>query len=289
MYVQSSAKIEPAIINSQMGDEEYETLLSMGFPPDQCRKALKLSSGDLDSSINLLLSGTLTDDDMVPNRAGGEPFLIQIDTSQYTFAEGVSACSCIALNFASEFLININQATSPERILSAQFLTNTLFGGVEKYKRLPKTGSDHKSPEDVLKAQSTSFNVCYNHDILQGVLCSDDNPLSLKQTLIKCLERNEQHDWIAVILTKTPETICICMSKNQEMQKYNFILIDSHPRPQLGIHGCYALLHSSLNDLIVSLKKILPITSIDGMSSLMLEMYNSFDAYPLYKRSPDNE
>lgn len=269
-----------------MNNEAYETLLSMGFSPNQCQKALEISEGDLEYSINLLLSGPINNDAISTNRiVEEEPLMIETDISQYTFTDGTSACSCIALNFASEFLNEVGKSKAIEDVITPDFLNASLVAGVEKYKKIPKTASEHKSPEEVMTELPQSFNINFDNNIMQGVLGADDSPFGLKQTLMNCMNDEKPGEWVAVVLTKTPETLCVCMPKRQSEPdaKYNFILIDSHPRPQLGSSGCYALLHTSFSNLLISLRKILPITNIEGMSSLMAEMYNSFDAYPIYK------
>ena len=268
-------------------NEGYETLISMGFPPALALKAMKLSGGDLDSSINMLLSGSLNDDDTNTSegRENEQSLTIQTDISQYAFSDGISACSCIALNFASEFFTRADNKSSSTDIVTPEFLTHCIMGGVEKYKKLGKTPSEHKSPEQILEEIPHCFNVSFNHDVHQGVLGSDDTPLGLKQILNNCRIGGEVNDWVAVIITKTPETVCVCMPTGEEISdaKYNYILLDSHPRPQIGPIGCYARFHYSLDDLLQYLKQIFPITNVEGMSSLMTEMYNSFDAYPLHK------
>lgn len=271
-------------------NEGYETLVSMGFPAALALKAMKLSGGDLDSSINLLLSGSLNDDDINTSegRTSEEPFTIQTSISQYAFSDGVSACSCIALNFASEFFTQADNKSLMD-VVTPEFLTHCVTSGVEKYKKLGKTSSEHKSPEQILGEIPHSFNVSFNHDMHQGVLSSDDSPLGLKQVLNNCRMGGKGNDWVAVVITKTPETVCVCIPNGEEIldAKYNYILFDSHPRPQMGSSGCYARFHSSIDDLLQYLKQIFPITNVEGMGLLMTEMYNSFDAYPLHK--PDEK
>ena len=94
--------------------------------------------------------------------------------------------------------------------------------------------------------------------------------------------------YIAVVITKTPETVLVILptqSSGASNTNANFILIDSHPRPQqLAPHyptGSYALIRPTLSSLVASLKEIFPITDLgDGVPELMQMMYNSFDIYP---------
>jgi hypothetical protein len=65
-----------------------------------------------------------------------------------------------------------------------------------------------------------------------------------------------------------------------------FILVDSHPRPGLGIEGAYVKFHSSLDSLVSTLMTdIFPFTHLgndqEENDDWMTAMYNSFDVYPL--------
>jgi hypothetical protein len=267
-------------------NSNLETLLSMGFPSEQCNQALVVANGDLDMAINLILSGSLTQSaaEQGTMSSSQSPIMVQIDLNQYSFPEGTSACTCIAMKSASAFLTAMNDSVSATNIITPEFLQKSLIHGIETYKKFPKGLSEHKSPEEVLVNTPESFHMrLHPSGVRQGLLSdNENNQLGLKQTLTNCMDVDGS-GWMAVILTKTPETICVCLptKNNTSPIGNNFILIDSHPRPYLGYSGSYALLHSSLDDLVHSLKLIFPVSSIG--TGLLAEMYNTFDAYVMLK------
>jgi len=268
--------------DSQQCTENLQTLISMGFSSEQCRHALAASKGDLNVSINLLLRGESSGEGEIQGFESST--MIQIELSQYSFSEGSSACSSISLAFASAFLNAIDQTTSCNDVITSSFLQASVLSGIEKYQMLGMGEGipQHKSPEEILNALPDAFAVQTCGGVRQGVLTSDEGPLGLKQTLSSCRDSNDI-GWMAVVLTKPPETVCVCLPPKTETNSVlkNYILLDSHPRHQFASYGCYAMFHSSLDHLNQSLKLIFPQTDVGG--SVMAEMYNSFDAYPLQK------
>ncbi|KAL3815862.1 hypothetical protein ACHAXA_002278 [Cyclostephanos tholiformis] len=119
----------------------------------------------------------------------------------------------------------------------------------------------------------------------QGILSNSTNhPLGLEAILNSC---QDQQSYIAVVITKPPETVLVFLPPNFSSSS-SYVLLDSHPRPhQLSPHfpaGSYALIHPTLAGLVASLKQIFPVTDLgDDVPELMSMMYNSFDVH-LIKR-----
>jgi len=160
--------------------------------------------------------------------------------------------------------------------------------------------------------------------VRQGALSRDiDHPLGMKCVLQGLLdeireERRDQslqneHDgskhvasnhpsapMIPILLTKSPETVLLCIpatdcksdntnsSQNgAAIQKQQYWLIDSHPRPQLlsGVETSYAKPHNSFDSLLQTLREIFPVTDLGpDIPPMMSEMYNMFDLYALEGR-----
>jgi hypothetical protein len=117
--------------------------------------------------------------------------------------------------------------------------------------------------------------------IRQGVLSNDpDHPLGLK-SLLEGLRQEQYSEWMVILMTKTPETVLLCFPPNS-VSPSSYWLIDSHPRPQLGVDTAYAKIHPDLTSLYLSLQAIFPCTDLGpDVSEMMAVMYNSFDLYPL--------
>lgn len=111
---------------------------------------------------------------------------------------------------------------------------------------------------------------------------------------------------ICILVTKSPETVLLCLppadhehntasnaNKGLAAQKQKYWLIDSHPRPQLlpGVETSHAKPHNTIESLLGSLRDIFPFTDLGPeIPSIMSDMYNMFDMYPLEgrKHSTDN-
>mmetsp|Transcript_50136 Transcript_50136/g.56001 ORF Transcript_50136/g.56001 Transcript_50136/m.56001 type:complete len:330 (-) Transcript_50136:394-1383(-) len=322
-------------------DEDIDHLVSMGFPYVEVRSALQITSGNLEMAVNHLISGGNESGAAFPTmslsniRGGGGRsndsissvvHFVQGTTSQYTYSpDGRSACTCIALTAADMILNN----TSNERIaITTVLLDQAIAEGVTRYQstrqRLfssPSSGSEHLSAEEVLVEDNSLFEVRVNVQggIRQGVLSRNINhPLGMTSCLeglvrdireqYRQLDRNNNYaipsnsdQVICIILTKTPETILLCiptddndittsndsMTKNQQHQKY-YWLVDSHPRPQLlpgGVETCYAKSHLTMDSLLQSLRDLFPFTYLGSdVPHMMSDMYNMYDLYPLERR-----
>lgn len=160
--------------------------------------------------------------------------------------------------------------------------------GVDNYQTLASRSSssnvEHLSAEEVL--QQDQGKVLFpiessRGSIQQGVLSNDsDHPLGLK-ALLEDIRREQYSDWMVILMTKTPETVLLCFPPDSASPS-SYWLIDSHPRPQLGVDSAYAKIHPNLTSLCLSLQAIFPCTDLGpDVPEMIQEMYNTFDLYPL--------
>uniref|UniRef100_A0A7S0AZC2 UBA domain-containing protein n=1 Tax=Minutocellus polymorphus TaxID=265543 RepID=A0A7S0AZC2_9STRA len=286
-------------------DTKLATLTSMGFDLDVAISALGACNGDVERAIELCLGGGVGG--LVPAAdtaaassagagAGTAGTLLRVsDASQYTFGpDGRSACTCIALRYAERFLQTISQsahasASTADAIVDESFLSEGLQQGVALYKTIKAGGStsvEHMSAEEVLNnahGKGAFANLKFDAPVRQGVLSSDpSSPLGMQAVLAGC--QSESH-WVAVIITKSPETIAVALppsSSPSPSQLSGYFLLDSHPRPQLGANGSYAIAHDNMVSLGRTLSEIFPFTDLGSdVGEMMQMMYNSFDAYVL--------
>lgn len=271
-------------------DEGVAQLSAMGFSAEQAREALTVSDGNVESAVNYILgSSSAVVAERIQAADAAEPLprnaaisakadggLLQCSRSQYSVEEGRSACTCIALTAASKFLQSPNVTTD--------FLEEIITEGVATYHRLNSSSTvEHLSAEEVLrKPESCNFFPVHSLEVRQGLLSDDfGHPLGLRAMLEAIYEGQPREQWMAVLLTKTPETVLLCFPPKAEPNPA-FWLIDSHPRPQLGVNNAYAKLHPSLDGLWMSLQAIFPPTELGlDIPEMMATMYNSFDLYPL--------
>ena len=162
--------------------------------------------------------------------------------------------------------------------------------------------------------------------VRQGALSRDrDHPLGMRVVLeglvndirIEQRERLRQHasdssmdgitklsnvdipPMICILLTKSPETVLLCLpssdyehdttndSNSGVVEKQQYWLIDSHPRPYLlpGVETSYAKPHNSFDSLTQSLRDMFPFTDLGpDIPPMMSDMYNMFDMYALEGR-----
>lgn len=290
-----------------LNDTDIAQLTAMGFPLQDAKEALQITSGDLEMAVNHLLSGGAAtaaatgtsfmiappaEPPSIPGttdmaaKAGG---VLRGSTSQYSVPEGRSACTCIALTGASMFLQDPN--------VTSDFLDQMIAEGVQNYRRLSSSvdssSVEHLSAEEVLQKDSGEHKVFPLETvggIRQGILSHQMNhPLGMKALLEGIrhelalqpgFDKNDDQ-WTCILITKTPETIFICFPPDS-VSPSSYWLIDSHPRPQLGLGTSYAKIHPSLDGLVMSLHAIFPPTDLGSdVPEMMTMMYNSFDLYPL--------
>ncbi|KAG7358458.1 ubiquitin-associated UBA domain protein [Nitzschia inconspicua] len=293
---------------STVNNSDVFQLTAMGFSDSDAREALRITSGNMELAVNHLLSdvggassSAATTSTVAETTSVDLTTVIQGTTSQYTFSNvGRSACTCIALTAASMFLSKFDGSSSGDvqDVLSPEFLDRMITQGIETYQQILTTSSnstavEHMSAEEVLQQQPNVHLQIAAGGVRQGVLTHDrDYPLGLKALVEGILmESRESNEWICLLMTKTPETILICLPPPSLATESSFWLIDSHPRTQFGntIESAYACPHPSLQALLESLYAIFPTTDLGpDIPEMMAEMYNSFDLYPLQRQYPTN-
>jgi len=279
-------------------DVKLATLNSMGFDLDVARAALVACDGDVERAIEHCLlgggGGGGAASASATAAAAETGTLIRVsDVSQYTAGpEGRSACTCIALCYAKRFLVQVTcqaqtSMTAADAIVDESFLSEGLLQGVALYNKIKASGSgsasvEHMSAEEVLNSMDgkAEFVDLKLDAPVQGVLSPDlSSPLGMHAVLAGC---QSERQWVAVIITKSPETVVIVLPPSSG-QTSKFFLFDSHPRPQLSASGSYAMAHASVKSLVGTLLKIFPFTDLGSdVGEMMQMMYNSFDAYVLH-------
>ena len=269
---------------SNQQEEALGMLTAMGFPDDQARAALRECGGNLENAANLLLSGgggsaagTTTSSSNDTNTA-----MIHGALHQYNVDNGKSACTCIALTAAEQFL---KQQQQQQPAVDAKFLQNAVLQGVEKYNALMAGGSsstEHLSAEEVLQTGAFPSLQLDAGGVMQGMLSPRNGPLSLQALL----SASQMSQWTCVLIIKPPETVLCCLppaNSSNSSATLPFLLIDSHPRPQqFDAQGSYVRQHGTLAALVQSLETLFPATQLGpDVPEWMGAMYNQFDLYRL--------
>jgi len=289
----------PIIIMATTDDESIGMLMSMGFSRDQSSQALIECGGHVENAINLLLSGIGSNNDTAQqhhnNNDSSSVQVVHSDISQYSDSLGRSACTMIALSMAHRFLLSNSNNNNPQSVISSTFLSVSIQEGIQLYNSIRNNanGVEHTSVEELISAclaqdESAAKSIIsslklFNSSPRQGILSNQsENPLGLDIILSQCQADAIDDTYIAVVITKSPETILVLLPPASSSSCY--ILLDSHPRPPI-MTGSYALLHPTLSSLVESIKQIFPVTDLgDGVSEMMSMMYNSFDVYPFQLR-----
>lgn len=270
-----------------MSSGDISQLMAMGFDEASSRGALASSSGNVEKAVDILLgvvpaTAALSSSTADSPSAANVGVMIVCPTSQYSVENGHSACTCIALTAATNFLQICRGGTVA---LNAKFLHNMILNGVQNYKALSSVSHvEHLSAEEVLqKDQGKRFPLSVHGAIRQGILSNDSfHPIGM-QSLLEGIQQEQQgqsNAYIAVLITKTPETVLVSLPLSGSGAYW---LIDSHPRAaHLGADGSYAKPHPNLAALLRSLQVIFPPTDLGpDIPEMMAMMYNSFDMYPL--------
>lgn len=279
---------------TSVDQEKLNLVVSMGFHEQSAAEALRRYAGDVNAAVNLLLASSGAD---ITTEASGSAFTsnqistTQTSMSQYSLPNGRSACTFIALNATSTILSYLQGSEmNLKAFLTDVELQSILLRGCDIYNDTWNTTQEieHSSVEEVLKKIS-SFDVnILNGNIMQGILSHDvDSPLGMRSILQQCQRdaRNSKQDFICVVLTKSPETVCVILPSQAAQKENAYVLVDSHPRPSLSTNGMYARFHNSLDSLVGDLVTIFPVVDLgNDVGEMMAAMYNSFDVYPLVRK-----
>lgn len=275
-------------------NDALEMLVAMGFDAPTAKEALRVTAGNVEQAANYLLTGEGGDGRAFETQPGNSSasgtssvIITQGTKSQYSVANGKSACTCMAL-FAAQALLQSSDAAVD---VDAAFLDEMVIRGSEIYTQwitTQNTGVEHTSPEDILKAGLFPNLAC--HDIRQGMLTArsssdDQHPLGLSQQLSaiqndSSLSSAAVAAWTCIVMTKTPETVLLCLPPKHNNSNNKYLLIDSHPRSDA--QQAHVKQHDSLQALVSSIEAVFPAIELGAdVPELMAAMYNSFDLYPL--------
>lgn len=260
-----------------MDNDSIQMMVSMGFSENDARAALRKYPGDVNRAINSLFeapSHTEADDSGTNN-------MVLSEISQYSFPNGKSACTYIALSGALIGLPQLARNEGVSNVINSDFLTQSVLNGVNSYEN-NKSDIEHASAEELLQSKS-SFKESLKllGHVRQGVISHENDQTQMQMGLGAILREcrldtsSDQSKWLAIIMTKSPETVLIFIPPVSVEQPY--ILVDSHPRPHSS-NQAYATFCQSLESLVNEIEKIFSFTDLGpDVSDLMKMMYNSFD------------
>jgi hypothetical protein len=286
--------------SSNDNNDALNILISMGFDISKARSALDIANGDLEYATNYLLnagdtSGTTetttgtqsVNAGLSQHEVTGFKQIIQGTTSQYSYENGRSACSFIALTAATTILND----TTNGIVINESLIDEAIQAGCNVYtewriRNQRNESIEHTSVEEILQSGYYSTLELLPGGIRQGMLSTDHNgPFSLHTLLSDCQSSTK---WVCVVMIKPPETILLCLPPssnrdNGDVSTNGFCLVDSHPRIQeFGAEHAYCRIHTSLNGLAQSVLAVFPMADLGpDVPEYMASMYNSFDLYPL--------
>mmetsp|Transcript_40778 Transcript_40778/g.49648 ORF Transcript_40778/g.49648 Transcript_40778/m.49648 type:complete len:303 (-) Transcript_40778:74-982(-) len=293
-------------------EEGQQTLLLMGFSECDAKAALQITNGNVEQAIEMILSGQLshnTNDEsynalappvssLGPARRQrfGSPRYIHCETSQYSSPSGRSACTYIALTVALQTLGSLqSEPSSPPKnltdVLTSTTVEDHILKGISSYNTDKSTSStiEHTSAEEVLSSSDRFTPLkLIGGSVRQGILSAPN--LRFSQILSACYNDGaaDGSKWMAVVITKTPETIVIFLPPHttregdESFRERSFAIVDSHPRPELQCSGSYVAVYDCFDGLVGHLEGLFRAVDLGAdVGEMMMVMYNSFDAYPL--------
>jgi hypothetical protein len=209
----------------------------------------------------------------------GKVALNEASISQFTFPEGRSACTVIACE-ASFALLNMKK---PLVEATKEMVVSTVHGGIEEYKarqKGPSGGVEHMSCDEVLLSCPKYSEVMEASGFQQG---TNFGSRAFEREIDAALDTAQRFpNGICAVITKPPETVVVHVLAGATP---SFVVFDSHPRQDIGIHGAYTQGFNTAAACASYLRQIFP--SVDGLGDGMMEqMYNSFDMN-LLSRKPN--
>lgn len=262
-------------------DDALAMLTAMGFDAETAQVALLQVNGSVQRAADLLLSGSVRVGDSAPANASSTTpaTVIEGTQSQYSFEEGRSACTCLALSSAAALLdAQPNDATS---LFTPKWIDEQLSAGIAVYRQhFGGQAVEHLSAEEALPfyPQLRLLPDQTGSNIRQGVRSHDpSHPQGLSRLLYECQPTSGA--WASVIMTKTPETVCLALSPAGPC-----LLMDSHPRPPSTTKASVKIC-ANMEALLEELQTVFPVVDLgDDIPELMAAMYNAFDLYVVEKK-----
>lgn len=269
--------------------KQAEQLGEMGFAPESVEAALAAANDNFEAALELLMSNAL-DGGAGANEGGGTSAatfdfdatrVIRLESSQYSFDCGRSACTTIACEAATRLLECESLDSMNEEILS-----DVLMAGVESYQSGGQV--EHQACDEVLRRVPK-----YRRSL--EVLSEEQGLTTTRHAFREVIRSAVDHATsrsapIAIIITKPPETVLVLVFPSSggddddegDREGRVFHLFDSHPRPELGLEGAYLATFGSRGGLCGALRSLFPGVQLDdegGMDAgLAASMYNTYEA-----------
>ncbi|CAM9901752.1 unnamed protein product [Ectocarpus sp. 4 AP-2014] len=264
-----------------------EQLVTMGFSEDEAKTAVEAHGV---GALDVLLG--------VASPAPHQASPTSIASFQYDIQNGRSSCTCICLEASLTVLERLGDGTawagSPDDV------ANWVNTGVAMYEAVAATGTlavEHTSVAEILATVARyrdALQPATEKVTHQGLLGSD---MSIARVLGEIRgERRDQSRPVAVVITKPPETVvCFLPAESQAgggaaigggaattgaPSTRQWLLFDSHPRPQHGLVGASVRSFGAEGAVVEALNDIFPAVDL-GTDSVMSSMYNMFDCVPL--------
>lgn len=200
--------------------------------------------------------------------------------SQYTQG-GVSACTSICLMAAQYFLQQSGDDTRD--ILSTEMLDFCVLEGSRYHSTLR---SDHTGLEDVWTTTCPFIEGLERGLPYQNIVSVDNYYTALTTAWRYAVDRGQNA--VAVVLTKTPETI-LCFGKSDDQSGPEWFLFDSHGDAHMqGDKVVYVLRVPSTQELVSALAmKYPPMDLGDVDEEYMLQLYGQFETTPIIIEAHD--
>ena len=323
------------------------TLRAMGFEESQVARALKMTNDDAETALELLLSGAssgeqkepesttrtaatetaLATTDIAKSTSAAPPSssvqsckLTSLAISQYSFPNGTSACTAIALTTMADLLTKLDTSAISGAVSARDYasslhneakLSEYVINGIAEYDKFASFSSvisEHLTADEFFAATESLWSSVKKVSVsdsagsnsfsepLQRNLSDSDAIASIFRAL-RSSTSVDTSKYIGIVLTKPPETIMVILPPPDTPPSITnsdavYFLFDSHSRPSMGIEGAYFYTTTNEREFIERLKMCFPVVdmrledcSADG--SLLAELYNTIEAnaYQSYEDS----
>ena len=199
-------------------------------------------------------------------------------TSQFTFEDGRSACTTIALEASFQLLkLQHDEESLSLKVSEPDFISKFVREGINQYRSKNTAragGAEHQSCQEVLLV-----NTRYS-ETLEAINFRQSNatsPNAFYNEMKDALEISKLNGPICCIITKPPETnVVLVHPATSKFPQGHFVVFDSHPRPSLMFQGAFMIGFNSAEATASFLREVFP--TVAGLGdSVMAQMYNCFD------------